>query len=180
MIEFRAKTFDGDTINFTLRDCPVYLWNDTVALKRIKDSKLVSAKTIEMKIPVGEFKGRYENDLITDSNGEVKRIHWNCGWELSSYIVPEEYGVRLFEIRGVTFSLKDIISYERSGIIVSKAISTPLPVSEAKIFTGYQYDNLVKMIFLGEVTEYGKVVYKNNRFEINGKELEEYGFIRVN
>ena len=36
------------------------------------------------------------------------------------------------------------------------------------------------MIFLGEVTEYGKVVYKNNRFEINGKELEEYGFIRVN
>ena len=86
----------------------------------------------------------------------------------------------LFEIRGVTFSLKDIISYERSGIIVSKAISTPLPVSEAKIFTGYQYDNLVRMIFLGEVTEYGKVVYKNNRFEINDKELEEYGFIRVN
>lgn len=191
-MNFRARDINNNIINFSLKDCPILLYDNVVALKAIPNSDFIFNNSIAR---YSESLNAWEFDQVFTHSGEyVGTIVYTNGF----YVVTDELlkfpinkdehkivsadildlvsSIRfsnrtniLCKSEGMIFSIYDIIDFNHYGIFITKKLDYPITFNRVQMFTGFKSDG--KLIFYGDEFRGGIIVEYNGLPYVKCREL---------
>jgi hypothetical protein len=192
-VEFRCRNVDNDIVYFNLNQCPVLIYDDLVALKKITGSKFLVRNSIAR---FSTSLNAWEFDNVVDELGNnVGTIVYNNGFYIyldsgcrttfdkEKYkVVPADFmdllaaikfkdrTEMLFKSEGTIFSFSDIVDCNEFGIFTTKKLDYPITFERVQMFTGFR-DNS-RLLFYGDEFRDGVIVEHNGMPYLKGRDVK--------
>lgn len=191
-MNFRGRSINNDIVKFSLKDCPILIYDDLIALKAIPNSDFIFRNSIarySKSLDAWEFDqvfdsaGKYVGTLVyTNGFYIVKDDLLKCQVDLDKHkIVSADILDLVSSIRfsnrtsilckseGTIFSISDIVDFTSYGVYTTKKLDYPITFDRVQMFTGYKSDG--RLIFYGDEFKGGIVIEHNGLPYVKCREL---------